>query len=425
MRINTKEKRTALLDHIKESRLTKGFNLETYKGLLIFTSNANNMILLEVYRDNSTKPVKYIRYHSEERRTAAIQETKDSYDRTQDYKAKRKTEQKGRLTGAAACADAIRAELKTAFPGVKFSVRSSTFSMGDSVHISWTDGPATKDVELISGKYQAGTFNGMDDIYEYSENPLNLPRAKYVHESRTTSEETTNFLKPLLAALAPHLDSGDWSRDGLNDILAKLIRKTSFPVGATLKGIEHTDINCAVYTEDFYKITFNLPEVPTSTQAEERPAPVNTVKGEIKVISYSEKAIAVLGEGTKDIKDELYKLGGKFNKYLSCGAGWIFSKKKADEVIEFLKGLKAKQDEVIGGLKEEIQKTEEFIETLAPVQEPVKLLQAAPQAARPQQVEVKTYNSMEEINQAAESGEIISLMNLFDLVQAKERRSIN
>jgi hypothetical protein len=35
----------------------------------------------------------------------------------------------------------IRAELKKAFPGVKFSVRSETFSGGDSIDVKWMDGP--------------------------------------------------------------------------------------------------------------------------------------------------------------------------------------------------------------------------------------------------------------------------------------------
>jgi hypothetical protein len=50
-----------------------------------------------------------------------------------------------------------------------------------------------------------------------------------------------------------------------------------------------------------------------------------------KLIDYSEKAFAVLGD-TKPVKDQLKALGGKFNPHLKCGAGWIFSKKKLNEV---------------------------------------------------------------------------------------------
>ena len=47
----------------------------------------------------------------------------------------------------------------------------------------------------------------------------------------------------------------------------------------------------------------------------------------VQIIDYSEKAIAVIGE-TRAIKETLKTLGGKFNRHLSCGAGWIFSKTK-------------------------------------------------------------------------------------------------
>ena len=40
----------------------------------------------------------------------------------------------------------VRAALKKAFPGVKFSVKSSVYSMGASIRVGWTDGPVTKAV---------------------------------------------------------------------------------------------------------------------------------------------------------------------------------------------------------------------------------------------------------------------------------------
>lgn len=51
----------------------------------------------------------------------------------------------------------------------------------------------------------------------------------------------------------------------------------------------------------------------------------------IKIIVYSDKAVAVIGD-TKDFKDKLKALGGRFNPKLSCGAGWIFSKKKQEQL---------------------------------------------------------------------------------------------
>lgn len=59
----------------------------------------------------------------------------------------------------------------------------------------------------------------------------------------------------------------------------------------------------------------------------------------LKIIDYSDKSIAVVGEGTKTHKEDLLTLGGKYNRNLSGGAGWIFSKKATDKVQEFLKSI--------------------------------------------------------------------------------------
>jgi hypothetical protein len=51
----------------------------------------------------------------------------------------------------------------------------------------------------------------------------------------------------------------------------------------------------------------------------------------LTLIDYSEKAIALVGD-TRAIKDELKRIGGRFNARLSCGAGWIFPKSKRDAI---------------------------------------------------------------------------------------------
>lgn len=50
-----------------------------------------------------------------------------------------------------------------------------------------------------------------------------------------------------------------------------------------------------------------------------------------QIIDYSEKAIAIVGD-TMSIKEELKKLGGRYNPRLSCGAGWVFPKSKYADV---------------------------------------------------------------------------------------------
>lgn len=55
------------------------------------------------------------------------------------------------------------------------------------------------------------------------------------------------------------------------------------------------------------------------------------------IIYYTEKSFVLTGEKTKDIKEEIKGLGGKWNGSLKCGKGWIFSMKHEAKVKEFLK----------------------------------------------------------------------------------------
>ncbi|MBT2293131.1 hypothetical protein J7E73_29265 [Paenibacillus albidus] len=57
---------------------------------------------------------------------------------------------------ASETAKKIRKTLKKAFPGIKFSVTSSTFSMGSSVDVHWTNGPLTPDVDSILNRFKPG-----------------------------------------------------------------------------------------------------------------------------------------------------------------------------------------------------------------------------------------------------------------------------
>lgn len=92
-----------------------------------------------------------------------------------------------------AAAKNIRIELAKAFPGVKFSVKTERFSMGNAIRVSWTDGPTSGQVEEITDRYDAGHFDGMTDCYEYRKDHAwtdAFGAAKYITFSRDLSAET-------------------------------------------------------------------------------------------------------------------------------------------------------------------------------------------------------------------------------------------
>lgn len=93
-------------------------------------------------------------------------------------------------TTAAQTAQVIRKELKQSFPDIVFSVRSENFTGGNAVNIDYTDGPRIEEVEKIVRKYEYGQFDGMQDLYEYTNVRKDIPQVKYIMVYRQMSKET-------------------------------------------------------------------------------------------------------------------------------------------------------------------------------------------------------------------------------------------
>lgn len=93
-------------------------------------------------------------------------------------------------TEAAKASAQIKQVLKAKWPQVKFSVKSSVYSGGDSVHISWIDGPTTEQVQPIVRFYEYGTFDGMTDSYNMDNVKQCAHQAKYVMCNRDFSDSS-------------------------------------------------------------------------------------------------------------------------------------------------------------------------------------------------------------------------------------------
>ncbi len=83
---------------------------------------------------------------------------------------------------AAQAAAQIRQHIKKNYPGLKFTCTSENYAGGSSVNVRFEDQP--KDVyeaiKEVAKKHQYGHFDGMHDIYEYSNSRDDLPQAKFV-----------------------------------------------------------------------------------------------------------------------------------------------------------------------------------------------------------------------------------------------------
>ncbi|UIF89472.1 hypothetical protein KAF44_29645 (plasmid) [Cupriavidus necator] len=98
------------------------------------------------------------------------------------------------------CADTaklVRKCLKEAFPGVKFSVRSDTYSMGASINVGWEDGPCEAQVDPLVDRFRGAYFDGMEDYkgnrYAMMTTEAGLEQvsfgADYIHLTRNHSDQ--------------------------------------------------------------------------------------------------------------------------------------------------------------------------------------------------------------------------------------------
>lgn len=177
----------------------------------------------------------------------------------------------------------IKKELTAAFKGIKFSVRYSSFAGGDSVDISWSFGPTVKEVEAISNKYQAGTFNGMTDSYEYAREGKAEFTAKYVQTSRTFSNE---FKLDAAAAFCEKvgietqrnlLHTVTFGGVYVSQIIHRILYNTSFKTSnPTFKSVEHCQNSFIVLFSEVVEGKEVLPKVkwqlyPTASSTVECP----------------------------------------------------------------------------------------------------------------------------------------------------------
>ena len=136
-----------------------------------------------------------------------------------------------------------------------------------------------------------------------------------------------------------------WEKDGLTpEAFAALDGVASYAASFRYSDsdgmIDYFDTNFYLKIEipDDYKVTAPS-RAKKSAKKETKKAACGTDCKGFEVVDYSEKAIAVFGE-TREIKEQLKEMGGKFNPALRYGdgkrAGWIFSKKQADKVRALL-----------------------------------------------------------------------------------------
>lgn len=208
-------------------------------------------------------------------------------------------------------ANNLRALLKVKFPATKFSVRKYHYN---SYTISWEDGPSDPQVSEITRLFKDEGWDGMNDSSYSINTPFNQRYGGigYISTNRNISDTFRNQELELL-----------------NKELGKAYQMEDYVTekGNTASGLVYQ----RTYKKDYSP---EIKEDTTPTKKNEPAVKTISVQG-LKLIDYSEKAFAIIGE-TKPIKETLSDLGGSYNRRLSCGPGWIFSKSRIDTVKQFL-----------------------------------------------------------------------------------------
>jgi hypothetical protein len=96
----------------------------------------------------------------------------------------------------------LKAKGHHAIAGKIKSIKYRSFSMGDAVDVSavnlWKS--EREILEDLLSEYRAGSFNSMEDMYEYKKGPDKKPRtAKYVHLDNEFSPDIKDDVKAMLA----------------------------------------------------------------------------------------------------------------------------------------------------------------------------------------------------------------------------------
>lgn len=105
--------------------------------------------------------------------------------------------------GCVVAARNMRTLLKAAFPSVKFSVKTQQYSGGNNITVTWTDGPTDEAVGAIVNRFKHGSFNGMDDSYDFNRDPFPelFGGCYYTHVYR---EESPELVERALVEHFPH-----------------------------------------------------------------------------------------------------------------------------------------------------------------------------------------------------------------------------
>lgn len=212
------------------------------------------------------------------------------------------------------------------FPGLKFTIRKDW----RGYTVVWTDGPTADEMLKVAGLFEESCSRDRynDDLFEHSDTAFTsvFGGVENINTDRTISDELTATAAAQVEAAInnPQYVGSD----------ADKVEMYARELGAHCREITGHKREYWANALAKYISAYTKPQEPQKAPKPTKEKPTPKVDG-LTLVDYSEKAIALIGD-TKSIKEQLKAIGGRFNARLSCGAGWIFSKKKENELKALL-----------------------------------------------------------------------------------------
>lgn len=284
------------------------------------------------------------------------------------------TREKSQIRKASAKLSAARrrnlvAMASALYPGVKFSAKKWD-GWGGSYELTWTDGPTVDHLEEAGDfrlfERSRDVFNGYDDssdviraeFVDFADKYFDL--GGQINFRREVSDEYRQSIADRIRAAVPGLPEGDQEPikdNGQQSAICGMFREVG--TSHLCDMLDRYGLREAV---GYIARSMDAPQhqdEPTDPNGGGSPAPsygdgeksqlqdAPTVEG-VEVVGYSEKALAVFGD-TRALADELKAIGAKFNRALSYNgerrAGWIISRRKADELAAVLAVPQGQEEE--------------------------------------------------------------------------------
>lgn len=207
----------------------------------------------------------------------------------------------------------LRAMLKRKFPNVRFSVRSSRFSGGDSCKVSYTNGPALAKVSEVVDMFQTHHQDFTGDYWDYDPSAFNKEFGgfSYTHTDRHITDEMRKKVFDILRQ-KHHTDS----EDDLWRMVRGICNKADFPNGAEIKDVVFQPDEGHAWGE--YKIVF---DEPVKTENDNLADPIVGEESGITITENKEKnGVEIRFEAipSEEVRNKLKANGFRWSRFSKC-----------------------------------------------------------------------------------------------------------